>query len=534
MAGNKIFFAATDDYGKNLYASDGTSAGTYRLNEIIIGTKSSSPYFSHTEKLFENNLFSAYSSNGNELWKTDGTTNGTVLVKDIWPGPNGSGLSFPYGIIFNNKCLFAATDSTNGKELWCSDGTETGTYLLKDIKLGTGSGIDNYIPYFLKYRDKVIFLANGGYEKNLWQTDGTENGTVEFSTSPLSGIPIVIDSNLYLFSGNSLKFYNEEISNYVTLKDSIIGYSIYKMNNEYYFAGDNNIEWNRNIYKITNNQQVIKITNSPYGLGGSIIAIDTINNLIYHTFSAISNNLSIWKSDGTQYISELVKEIDSDCNYLIFAKGFGFINNTLVFTIYTKEFGTEIWRTDGTESGTFIVKDIWPGQLSGYYSQSFYYNNRFYFIANDGISGNEIWVTDGTNSGTHILFESADPGSGAPTIIDIKDNTLLFTAIDNVIGRELWKYDLSYLDENLPDEESVIVWPVPANNILNFEYYFPSFPLHIELYDILGKKIISREFKSDIISHKYSGQIDISGIASGCYIVLFISGDRIFTAKIVK
>jgi ELWxxDGT repeat protein len=63
---------------------------------------------------------------GRELWKSDGTTAGTQLVKDIEPGRYGSD---PRTLTAVGDVLFFS----RGDELWKSDGSEAGTILVKDI-----------------------------------------------------------------------------------------------------------------------------------------------------------------------------------------------------------------------------------------------------------------------------------------------------------------------------------------------------------------------------------------------------------------
>jgi ELWxxDGT repeat protein len=62
---------------------------------------------------------------GRELWKSDGTSAGTVRVKDISPGAVGSS---PVGLMaVGNTLYFTADDGTSGAELWKSNGTDAGT-----------------------------------------------------------------------------------------------------------------------------------------------------------------------------------------------------------------------------------------------------------------------------------------------------------------------------------------------------------------------------------------------------------------------
>src|SRR6188768_3562584 len=89
----RAYFSANDGiYGTELWVTDGTSAGTQRVTDLLPGSGSSFP----RSRIIYNDLiyFSAYdSSHGQELWATDGTSGGTYLVKDIYPGAN---MNLPY------------------------------------------------------------------------------------------------------------------------------------------------------------------------------------------------------------------------------------------------------------------------------------------------------------------------------------------------------------------------------------------------------------------------------------------------------
>lgn len=81
--------------------------------------------------------------NGRELWVSDGTTAGTTMLKDIHP----SGASFPGNFIeYAGNLYFAANDGTHGAELWVSDGTESGTQMLSDINPTGSAGAYYFVP----------------------------------------------------------------------------------------------------------------------------------------------------------------------------------------------------------------------------------------------------------------------------------------------------------------------------------------------------------------------------------------------------
>ncbi len=197
-----LFFSAynfDDGSGRELWKSDGTSAGTVLVKDIFPGTY---PYYyngnfwadypngSYPTKMtaVDGTLFFVADdgTNGQELWKSDGTSAGTILVKDIYTGtsyqsgygyaPNSSS---PQELIeVDGKLLFIANDGVHGEELWKSDGTSGGTALLKDIETGSAGYLSNY-PGFTELDGTLFFSANDGvYGKELWKSDGTEAGTV--------------------------------------------------------------------------------------------------------------------------------------------------------------------------------------------------------------------------------------------------------------------------------------------------------------------------------------------------------------------
>ncbi len=110
---------------------------------------------------------------GEELWATDGTAAGTRLVRDLWPGPTGS---LPAdGIELDGAVLFRACEPVGGCELWTTDGTTAATVRLLDLVPGLGS---SYPTGLSRIGERVYFSAcriATGCEP--WITDGSAAGT---------------------------------------------------------------------------------------------------------------------------------------------------------------------------------------------------------------------------------------------------------------------------------------------------------------------------------------------------------------------
>src|SRR5690606_30304614 len=69
---------------------------------------------------------------GSELWVTDGSAKETFLLMDIYPGYYGSQ---PESFVeFKGKVYFSANHPKYGRELWVTDGTIEGTMLFMDIQ----------------------------------------------------------------------------------------------------------------------------------------------------------------------------------------------------------------------------------------------------------------------------------------------------------------------------------------------------------------------------------------------------------------
>ena len=185
-----VAFSADDGLsGRELWGSH-LGLDTYLIKDIraVFGYPelSSEPeYLTVVDGAF---FFAATAADGTarELWKSDGTTAGTVMVKDINPLTDSS----PYNLSnVNGTLYFVADDGEHGPELWKSDGTEAGTVMVEDIH--PWEGIGSYPSSVLDVNGTLFFTASDGqHGRELWKID---DGKEDFPWELF--IPAIIKKN---------------------------------------------------------------------------------------------------------------------------------------------------------------------------------------------------------------------------------------------------------------------------------------------------------------------------------------------------
>ena len=205
--GNDVYFAALGATGgRELYKTDGTAGGTSIVKDIYPGDFGAISVTAHKAAVYNGKLYFAANDgvNGIELWATDGTDAGTYRVKDIVAG---SGSSQPNNLIAFNGALYFTASSTNSAnpDLYKTDGTEAGTVMVRNLvsdgiilTIGNSSANDQ----FTIANGKLFFRGGGPNGNELYTTDGTTAGT---------GIVKDIYPGLNSVNANGLFAYNNDV-----------------------------------------------------------------------------------------------------------------------------------------------------------------------------------------------------------------------------------------------------------------------------------------------------------------------------------
>lgn len=450
---NELYFSAENTtYGRELWKTDGTDAGTVLVKDINPGDDDSDP-----EWLTVSNGYLYFSANdginGSELWRTDGTENGTQLVKDIHPG---NGNSYPKALAeFNGSLYFSVTSSSipiTFHGLWKSDGTEAGTQLVASYYSNIQS-LTRLIPDdLIELNGELFFTGYSGsipIGRVIGKSNGTEAGTVMVTT----------DKDKYPF-GLSPKY-------------------LASLNNELYFEADIISEEGRGLYKIdvfTSEAVLVKDMNVS-NLNGGAQYITNINNTLFFNVHDGSANGELWKSNGTEAGTVLVADINQGAAGS-HPHSFIFHNGLVYFTATTDDYGREIWKTDGTASGTSMIEDFYEGpsspitfihELRGMVS----FNNNLYFVATlDNNLGQELYKLN--ESVLPVVWESVNiqcknglPVLSWATSSEINTNKFVVQASNNGID---W-INRDSISASGYSNSSISYEYAEKNSFSNYNYY---------------------------------------------------------------
>ena len=420
-ANNVLFFTAYNyAYGRELWRSDGTAGGTYMLKDINIANNNNYSDWNGPANLTAYNsklYFSANDGYNRMLWQSDGTTAGTTVA------PYGNGIiltSNNYGVyqdqpfaIAKNSLFFSGYYYTTGTELYKYNPANTaGIVLVKDIATADVS-LGIITENIRSMNDTVYFLVPDftGTTYELWKSAGTAA-----NTKLVKALPGYANSYSMNVAGNNL---------YFTTASPEYGYEPWISNGS------------------TAGTKLLKDVNT--GAAGSGPGIYTLcNNKVYFSAYAASSGTELWITNGTTGGTKLVKNINtaataSGVPFSNYQNRFATVlsNDKIVFNAYTRTTGYELWKSNGTAAGTTLVKDIIPGENSGYPELYASKNGKAYFMASDS-TGECIYMTDGTSAGTKKL------GNTSSYIYDIKvaDNGTVFYSVYNN-SYELWRTDSS-------------------------------------------------------------------------------------------
>lgn len=353
--------------------------------------------------------------------------------------------------------------------------------MIEDINPGSESSMPSAYTTRTVVNDLLLFVADDGeHGEEVWVFDGTDVSLLKDINEGPNGVDI-----------EAFVHFNDLV--YFAVSDGIHG-------TEWWVT--DGTEQGTNLFMDINP-----------GAGSGVSYFQYQNQAIvyqgelYFAGASEESNYELWKTDGTQVGTTLVKNIASDNSsfnvgshpaWFIELKGellfntreglyksdgtesgttvvqaddpydvFGFDPTNIISMgdyalMYTYE---RLWRSDGTENGTYDIANFGHTSTEGRNDRIVRVGDLAIFPGVDPVNGEEMWVTDGTESGTHIIKDifPGDDGYSRGTII-IYQGIPHFKAEDPDFGIELWKTDGTAdgtvrVTDVAPGASSSFYWP---------------------------------------------------------------------------
>ena len=445
------YFVAWDGSEQNLWRTDGTRGGTWRLaphpgagpsapERLVVDEASGLLYF----------LASARDS-GHEWWRSDGTPAGTGLLVDLVPGP----LSPTVGdaAAAGGRLFFAAAVGNQVSTLWCVDSGPSGARVVRDPLAGGPREPTN----LFSCEDRILFVASSAAEgAEPWVSDGTEAGThllADLTPGPVgfsAGSFFKTGAGDVLFfspPGNSPGIWRTDLTAAGTrrlLRDGLlrdVSLAPHPDGSRTLLGGQlNGVAqiWETD-GTVAGTRAVVMPWTWPLDGGADYKGLGSLAGQgLFAVGGSRGRPLDLWRSDGTEIGTRRVADLVSATGGSV-AWPVGALPGRRLF-MTGEAAGVELWATDGSAVGTSRLLPA-GARLSLWGSSC----ARFHlFAASDSGNGSEPWVTDGTPSGTRLLLDvtrGVDGSSPGPSIAVDEGHAVFLTRYGSPAYWTLWWTD---------------------------------------------------------------------------------------------
>ncbi len=429
------FTASDPAHGVELWRSDGTTGGTYRLTDVCAGPCGANPQ--NLTPAGGHIFFTADDGfSGRELWASDGTPGSERRLGDLCPGPCSSTLGSLTGA---GGRLFFSRRTDAALELWTSDGTPAGTARLATLCTGDATACDTRLELpMATFGGRIFVRVFVQQALTVWTSDGTAAGTVPLASLLGPGVPpataLPLDSGdgfLFLFTADGLwrtdltPAGTTRLATYAEIEPDPTA----EIDDATISAGA--------LYIRFSNGDVARSDGTPAGTG-IVSHLDPrleVDELLPLRGGVLATTISPSLASGLVWIGPVpgppVPVVDLGAGSSI--AGLAPLGGRAVFLVdFFDRPGLpdtrEVWITDGTAAGTRRLRGapflLGPNGLAAT-------DRLAFFVAAPGESavGHQLWATDGTWIGTRLVNDFATgPGSGGPLAQIAWGGRLLFSA----------------------------------------------------------------------------------------------------------
>lgn len=475
---------------------------------------------------------------------------GAHLARDLTYGPAGSFDAPGTGIkcILDSIAIFLASGDSGYEAVCRSSGTKNGTFSLSPSFLPDNANVQDFVVH----QGLCWFIMNHTDQPAgaLYSTDGTILGTkIRYLKSNGNLGLLRVYNNDLLFKTTDTGQAGDKLLRFDPSNGMITVISgFYPANGLMDMAVAGNT-----IYAIGEPDSTGRyLMKSDNGAAGSLAKVALINtgsefneyifmtpagNRVFFFWQQGNDDYKLWVSNGTAsgtiplkaFIPPLFEDLKADKAIVVY-------NNNLIFraTDAAAVYGQELFRSDGTPAGTFLLKDIVPGENDSRPLGFTPYKGKIWFTAYDpslnlqlwstdgapagtvpslasagfneikdpavfadslvfgayrAIEGAELFIMPGTDAGTRALTNQSPVGNGDfdPANLVPAGQKLFFTAVTAATGRELWVYELGTATGVMDISDApfgIRVFPNPGGDFLRVE---AELPCHVTVYAVDGR-----------------------------------------------
>ncbi len=452
--GDAVYFFVRNDVSGllEIWSTDGTATGTGLRVELATW------WLYEVATLGDGLVFVTSSVEAERpftLWRSDGTAEGTeplatfvgdsagvcpMSCPDVGPGELTA---------LGGRLYFVANDGVHGRELWRTDGTAAGTVLVSDVN----SGPESSAAGLLAAGGRIYFVAGElEHGRELWSSDGTDAGTalvIDATPGPASSlggtVAAIGDRVLFAVAWFDDIWITDGPTSAHPLADLSPGdgvgpRSFAAVPGGLLFLQDvigGSLLWRTD--GTSAGTRIVDAFDSDLGSHPTLLTA-VGGRLMFSPADGIAwidtPLRELWISDGTENGTERVAAFDSLASGQAGSRGV--LLDTLFFSVFlAAEQRSELWKTNGTSAGTLHVSGTPNGA-----AQMTAAGATLFFSAWDDVHGNELWATDGTAEGTRMIRDIRGGRADSwPSSLVAVGNRVFFAADDGVHGPELWVSD---------------------------------------------------------------------------------------------
>ena len=451
--GGTFLYSADDGVnGRQLWATDGTAAGTRmvkRLNPADLGSDPAGFVTAGSTAFFTAAPAPGFSA----VYATDGTAPPRLLKQFDLAANDAPGQLTSSG----NRAFFVVKTGSLGRQLWATDGNAAGARLVKDVPPPADAPGSSSAPGIGNLTDAAgtlyFTLDLPGSGQELWKTDGTAAGTVRLAgVAPQSSA----EAPIYTPPGTATWGPIRQLT--------AVGTRVF-------FAGGSGPDGEELWVSDGTAAGTRRVTDiAPLG-SSAPTDLTALNGKLYFTADDMTNGRQLWVSDGTAAGTRLAATINTGApagspwlqptvGGIVRPREVVAAGGKLFVVGFDPAHGRQLWVSDGTTAGTTRLTDIGTVSMMSSVKDAGIagltaVGSRVYFVAGDPTNGRQVWVSDGTAAGTRMVkaVAAAPPGAqqmptwqtvpspGDPRVLAAVGDRVVFSAPTAAGGRQLWATD---------------------------------------------------------------------------------------------